>query len=84
MEKQSALAQPEKDVVPAKLLPACDLFDRFQALYNSIARRAYSKRPTPFLGLGRPLLWHDTKGLASGGATGCLRAGKWEPPAFLR
>jgi HSP20 family protein len=41
MEKQSAIAQPEKEAVPVKSLPGSDLFERVRELSNAIARRAF-------------------------------------------
>jgi HSP20 family protein len=41
MEKQSTLAQPEKEAVPVKSLPGSDLLERVRALSNAIAHRAF-------------------------------------------
>jgi HSP20 family protein len=41
MEKQSAIAQQEKEAVPVKSLPGSDLFERVRELSNSIAHRAF-------------------------------------------
>jgi HSP20 family protein len=41
MEKQSAIAQQEKEAVPVKSLPGSDLFERVRELSNAIARRAF-------------------------------------------
>ena len=41
MEKQSGLAQPEKEMVPVKSPPDGDLFDRVRELSNAIAHRAF-------------------------------------------
>ena len=41
MEKQSAIAQQEKEAVPVKSLPGSDLFERVRELSNAVARRAF-------------------------------------------
>jgi HSP20 family protein len=55
MERQSAIAQPEKEAAPIKLLPGSDLFDRVQELSNSIARRAFEIFESRGRALGRDL-----------------------------
>jgi HSP20 family molecular chaperone IbpA len=41
MEKRSAIAQPEKEAAPVRLLQGSDFFDRVRELSNAIARRAF-------------------------------------------
>jgi HSP20 family protein len=41
MEKQSAIAGPEKEAVPVKSLPGSDLFERVRELSHAVAHRAF-------------------------------------------
>jgi HSP20 family protein len=55
MEKQPAIAQPEKEAAPVQLLPGSDLFDRVRELSNAIARRAFEIFENRGRALGRDL-----------------------------
>jgi HSP20 family protein len=55
MEKQSAIAQPEKEAVPVKSLPGSDLFEHVRELSNAIASRAFEIFESRGRALGRDL-----------------------------